>query len=180
MNPIDLDLFSPRPEKPRPPAPLLRNPATTKRFIPVSVLREDALPGRSQDSPDAIHEFWQAVIATQPDFEPEKEQLVVILTSARMRAFAWHRVSLGTVSETSFHPREILRPAILGAASHFILAHNHPSGDPSPSQADSVATRKIREAGELIGISLLDHVIIGRPAPGRMPYYSFREAGLIN
>ena len=75
--------------------------------------------------------------------------------------------------------QEILRPVITRGAYGFILIHNHPSGDPSPSRADELITRRIVEAAKLMQVCFLDHVIIGRPSPGRAAYYSFREAGLV-
>ena len=60
-----------------------------------------------------------------------------------------------------------------------IVAHNHPSGDPSPSQSDHSLTRRLAEAAELLQIKLLDHIIIGAPAEGREPYFSFKEAGVL-
>ena len=85
----------------------------------------------------------------------------------------------GTLNESRAHPREIMRAAIVNRAHSFILAHNHPSGDPAPSDADRRFTRRIREIAELMQIQLLDHVIIGAPRSGALPYFSFREAGMI-
>jgi DNA repair protein RadC len=68
---------------------------------------------------------------------------------------------------------------ITRGAYGFILLHNHPSGDPSPSRADEIVTRQVVEAAKLMQVCFLDHVIIGRPSPGRAAYYSFREAGLV-
>jgi len=173
-----LDLCCPPPQ--RPPLALRKNPEKTKRFIPVSIVREDAAPASAMSTPDLSYRFWQDIIAGQPDHETEKENLVVILLSTRLDAYAWHRVSVGTLNETTAHPREILRPVIIGAAYGFVLAHNHPSGDPTPSRADEAITRRISEAATIMQVRLLDHVIIGRPSPGRCGYYSFREAGLIS
>jgi DNA repair protein RadC len=72
-----------------------------------------------------------------------------------------------------------LRPVITRGAYGFVLIHNHPSGDPSPSRADEMVTRRLVEAAELMQVKFLDHVIIGRPSPGRAAFYSFRSAGLI-
>ena len=74
-------------------------------------------------------------------------------------------------------PRDILRPIILHSAYGFILAHNHPSGDPSPSKADRELTRRLRDAAANMQVRFVDHVIIGRPATGRQPWFSFRESG---
>lgn len=131
------------------------------------------------DTPMKIHEFYMKHVETDPGYEPEKEHLVVICLNTRMKVNGWHLVSVGSLSETTCHPREIFRPVIVRCAFSFVMVHNHPSGDPSPSQADERVTRRIREAAELLKINFADHVIIGTPAPGRTPYFSFREAGLV-
>jgi DNA repair protein RadC len=153
----------------------------TRRIVMANVVGESSLPYgmAAMDYPEKCHEVWRAVVEKCPEFEPEKEQLVIFLLNSRLAPFAWHRVSLGGCSETSAHPREILRPVIAANAHGFVLMHNHPSGDPSPSIADERVTRRLLEAATLMQVSFLDHVIIGQPMPGRSPYYSFREAGMI-
>lgn len=126
------------------------------------------------NTPELIHEFLAPQIAHQA-----QEQVLVLLLDARLHHSGTVVISLGTVSETSAHPREILRPVITHGCYGFILAHNHPSGDPSPSAADERVTRRIVEAAELMQLRFLDHLIVGRPSPGRKSYFSFREAGLI-
>jgi DNA repair protein RadC len=155
-----------------------RFPKGTTHRITVSTVR-DQVCDFATDTPETLSRYWHEVIAAQPDHEPDKESLVVVMLTTRMRPFAWHRVSLGTVAECSAHPREIMRPVIAAGAYSFTLMHNHPSGDPSPSEADLRITRRIVEAGELMHIPLLDHVIIDEPAPGRTGYFSFRECGVI-
>lgn len=146
--------------------------------VTVSTVREDTVDHR-MESPVQLWDFWKYVIATQPDYEPEKECLIVVLLNTKLHAFAWNRVSLGTIDQTYAHPREIFRPVIAGGAWAFALMHNHPSGDPTPSPADSKMTTRIRECAELMQIKFVDHVIVGMPGDGRLPYYSFREAGCI-
>ena len=73
------------------------------------------------------------------------------------------------------HPREILRPVVVAAGYAFVIAHNHPSGEPSPSDSDRRVTQRIKDAASTLMVHLLDHVVIG--SPGR--YFSFREAGLV-
>jgi DNA repair protein RadC len=90
-----------------------------------------------------------------------------------------HEVSLGSLNESIAHPREIFQPALLYSAFAFILVHNHPSGDPNPSEADRRLTIRLNEASKLLQIQMLDHVIIGSGENGRHPYFSFREAGLV-
>jgi len=150
---------------------------TTNR-ITVTSVREDAC-SITVDTPENLLKFWHEIIAAQSDHEPDKETVVVVMMTTRLRAYAWHRVSLGTVSESHCHPREIFRPVLAAGAYGFAILHNHPSGDPSPSRADEEITRRINEAATLLQIRMIDHVIVGDPAPGRQSHYSFREAGLV-
>ncbi len=131
------------------------------------------------DSPQAVVNFWHTVVAMRPDHETDKECLVAILVNAKMRPIGYHVIAIGSLNECIAHPREILRPAIMVAAYAFVLIHNHPSGDPEPSQADHRLTRRLHEAAELLQIRLLDHIIIGNGAGGRSASYSFREAGIL-
>jgi DNA repair protein RadC len=78
------------------------------------------------------------------------------------------------------HPREIFRPAISHSAYALVVVHNHPSGDVSPSEADTRLTRRIAEAAKILQIQLLDHVIVGQPLADRQGYFSFKEAGVIS
>jgi DNA repair protein RadC len=126
------------------------------------------------DTPELIHEFFGPQLR-----HLAQEQVVVAVLDTRLRHIGTTVVSVGTVSESNAHPREILRPVITRGAYGFILIHNHPSGDPSPSRADEIVTRRLVEAAALMQVKFLDHVIIGKPSPGRAPYYSFREAGLV-
>ena len=101
------------------------------------------------------------------------------LLNAKLRLIGYHIVSVGSLSEAIAHPRETYRATILAGAYAHVLMHNHPSGDPAPSDADRRLTRKIHEAGQIMEISLLDHVIVGAPEAGCAPYFSFREVGLL-
>ena len=108
------------------------------------------------------------------------ESLRVILVNTRFNLIRHEEVFRGALNESLAHPREILRRAVIHAAYAFIVVHNHPSGDPSPSEADRQLTRRLREAGEVLKVPLADHVIIGTTSPSRqVPYFSFREAGLL-
>ncbi len=126
------------------------------------------------DSPELIHGMLAPQVAHLPH-----ESLRVVLVTSRLRHSATFEVSRGTVNETLAHPREILRPVITHAAHGFVLVHNHPSGDPAPSQADRELTARVRDAAQLLQVRFVDHVIIGRPAAGREPWFSFRAAGAI-
>lgn len=103
-----------------------------------------------------------------------KEELKVLMLDSKSGLIAAETVSMGTVNFAVASPREIFLEALRYQAVSIILMHNHPSGDPSPSHNDILCTRRIREAGELIGISLVDHIIIGDNK-----YMSFSEKKLL-
>jgi DNA repair protein RadC len=88
-------------------------------------------------------------------------------------------VSLGSLNESVAHPREVLQPIFLYSAYAFIVVHNHPSGDPAPSEADRRFTQRLHEVAKLMQVVMYDHVIIGSEENGRQPYFSFQEAGLL-
>ncbi len=125
-------------------------------------------------SPEKVYDFMGPLLQNMA-----RESLRVVLLDTRHRLIQEEEISLGTLNESLAHPREILRPALSHGAFAFILVHNHPSGDPAPSEADRALTRRIREAADLMQIHLLDHVIIGRERPGSAPYFSFKEHGLL-
>jgi DNA repair protein RadC len=160
-----------------------KQPGKTHRFIVTNVLSEACLSYSLNwdaiDTPEKSVQFWKKIIAKEPSHEQDKECLVVILLNARLKPFGWNIVSIGHVAETIIHPREVLRPCLLGAAYGFLIMHNHPSGNPSPSKSDEVVTRKMIEASTIMQIQLIDHIIIGKPSVGRSEYFSFREAGII-
>ena len=131
------------------------------------------------DSPEAAFTLWQEVVADDPGHEPDKEHLVAVLLNTKMRMIGYHVVSVGSLNEAIAHPREIFRAAIVAGAYALILMHNHPSGDPTPSDADRRLTRKIQEGGQIVDISLLDHIVVGTVGEGHAPYFSFRDSGLL-
>jgi DNA repair protein RadC len=110
-----------------------------------------------------------------------QEQFVVLTFDVKSQLLGRHMVALGTVSSTLVHPREVFRPAIIDASAQIIVVHNHPSGDPSPSAADIRITKKLIEAGKIIEIPVIDHVIIGRPniEKANSGWFSMRESGLV-
>lgn len=108
-----------------------------------------------------------------------KESLRVVLLDTRYQLMRVEEISRGTVNESIAHPRDIFGPVLTASAFAFILVHNHPSGDPTPSEADRRLTARLSEAARLLQIQLLDHVILGSPDNGRLPWFSFKQLGLI-
>jgi len=126
------------------------------------------------DTPERIFDaFGQEFIALR------KESLRAVLLDTKLRLIRMEEIALGSINECIAHPREIFRPAIVHSAYALVVVHNHPSGDPQPSQADRRMTASLREAASLLQINLIDHVIIGNGDGGRLPYFSFRDAGLL-
>ena len=106
------------------------------------------------------------------------EQLQVILLNTRRRLIRVVDVSQGTLDTILVHPREVFRPAIAANAASIVLAHGHPSGDPTPSEADIKVTRDLIRAGQLLKIEVLDHVVLGRRTPERpVDFVSLRSLG---
>lgn len=126
------------------------------------------------DSPELVYELLGAEMRAL-----NRESLRVLLLDTRYHLIRIEDISLGSLNESVAHPREIFRPAIIHCAYALIVVHNHPSGDPTPSEADYRLTRRLAEAAHLLQINLLDHVILGAPAEGRLPYCSFKELGVL-
>jgi DNA repair protein RadC len=106
------------------------------------------------------------------------ETLQVLLLNTRRRLIRLAEITDGTLDTILVHPREVFKAAIAANAAAVVLAHNHPSGDPTPSEADIKVTRDLIRAGQLLKIDVLDHVIIGRATPERpKDYASLRELG---
>ncbi len=103
----------------------------------------------------------------------DQEHFVVLMLDTKNRVVGSKTISVGTLNSTLVHPRECFKPALVRSAAAVILCHNHPSGDPTPSAEDVALTQRLREAGRLLGIEALDHVILGEA--GR--YVSLRERG---
>jgi DNA repair protein RadC len=137
-------------------------------------LARESLSRKKLDTPELVCEL------VGPELRQlRKESLRVVLLDTKYRLLHIEEVSLGSINESIAHPREVFRPAFVFSAYAIIVVHNHPSGDPSPSQADHSLTRRLSEAAELLQIRLLDHIIIGAPAEGRPAYFSFKEAGVL-
>lgn len=115
------------------------------------------------------------VVAAWPELrEAEREVFGVLLLNARHEAKRRVVVSIGSLNASIVHPREVFRPALLYSAASVTLVHNHPSGDPEPSEEDLSITRRLVECGDLLGIGVLDHVVIARRG-----FVSFRARQLL-
>jgi len=104
--------------------------------------------------------------------EADRERFFSVLLDQKNKVIGVDMVSQGDLSSAPVNPREVYKSALLASASSVIFVHAHPSGDPEPSLADKEITRQLNEAGELLGVKVLDHVIIGRDS-----YFSFADRG---
>lgn len=109
---------------------------------------------------------------------PEEHFLLMVLDSRR-RVIGMNEVSVGTLSASLVHPREVFRAAILLNGAAVIVAHNHPSGDSTPSAEDRDVTRRLQRAGDLLGIPVADHIVLGEDRDDGRGFFSFREHGLL-
>jgi DNA repair protein RadC len=137
-------------------------------------LARENLSAQRIETPEQVYQLLGSELRTL-----HKESLRVVLLDTRYHLIDVKEISLGSVNESIAHPRDVFRPAVIYSAYAVIVAHNHPSGDPSPSQADHTLTRRLREAAEILQIKLLDHIIIGAPNDNRPGYFSFKEMGAL-
>ena len=153
------------------------NTITPKQFKVVA-LREVATEKMLVDSPDAAMKYWGQCVVTDPAFNESVESLICLMVNSRRRIIGHNLVAQGTLDTILVHARELFRTAIVANASAIIMMHNHPSGDPTPSESDIKVTRDMIRAGQLLKIEVLDHVIMGDCCDGRTkPYASIRELG---
>lgn len=151
-----------------------------KAFCPkefkVVAMRECPVPESLHvcDTPARSADYWRQQVVNHPAFNPEVECFVALLLNTRRRVKGHALISTGTLDTILVHPREVVRPAIVAAASAIVLMHNHPSGEASPSEADIKVTRDLMRAGQLLKMEVLDHVIMGNPK-----HCSLRELGYL-
>jgi DNA repair protein RadC len=113
------------------------------------------------------------------DQDNDKEKLYVIILNIKNRVIGYSLISMGSLTASIVHPREVLKAAILASAASIIIIHNHPSGDPDPSPDDIAITNRIAKASNIMGINFLDHIILGFEADEFKGYYSFKQKDLI-
>lgn len=120
------------------------------------------------DSPETVFNFLREKIGSE-----KKEYFIIIFFDTRNNLIV-DDVSVGTLNASLVHPREVFKRAILNNASHVVIAHNHPSGDPTPSGEDIITTNRLIEAGKILGISIIDHMVVCENS-----YISLKESGRI-
>jgi DNA repair protein RadC len=104
----------------------------------------------------------------------DREHFYLLTLDSKNRTIGYHTVSVGSLSTSIVHPREVWKSALLDSAAAVVFLHNHPSGDPAPSREDRDCTNRLVEASKILGIRVLDHIVFGEN-----DYYSFADAGLL-
>lgn len=143
------------------------------KYVPmvrVQLIREGTITAQnSLTTPGEVYAFIKLHLE-----DKDRECMVAILLDTRNRVLAVHDVSIGTLDTALITPREVFKAAILVGAASVILAHNHPSGDPHPSRNDVEITETLMKAGDLLGIKVLDHIIVGDS------FISLKDKGLMD
>ena len=147
--------------------------AEVKNYVPfvrVRIVRERELPYAMEeiDGPEKVVAFTRKFLAGA-----DREYLLALSIDNAGKLAAIEVVSIGTVNATLAEPREIFKHAILANAAGIVMVHNHPSGRCVPSEEDMETTKRIKKAGKILGIPLMDHIIVGDG------YFSFRSEGLL-
>lgn len=124
-------------------------------------------PGERIRGPEEIHRHFHPRLR-----DCEHELFIAILLDSRHRVLREVKISQGTLTASLVHPREVFRPAVRESAAALVLVHNHPSGDPTPSAEDREVTQRLSEAGRIMGIRILDHIVVADRG-----YFSFCAAG---
>ena len=139
----------------------------------VGLIREGAIPTRDYPTINCSKEF--ADVFGEMFEQYDREHFAIACIDAKCKIIRFHTIAVGTLTTALVHPREVFKTAILLSSAACALFHNHPSGDPTPSREDRELTKRLEQAGELLGIHVLDHIIFG--ANNR--YYSFADEGFI-
>jgi len=146
---------------------------TKINFYTLKIIKEDSVPYEVPviKSPAEAYQAAKQLLALH---EKPQEHFCILCLNTKNKIVGVHTISIGSLDASIVHPREVFKAAMLNNASRIICLHNHPSGDPEPSRDDIGITRRLVEAGEIIGIEVLDHVIIGEQR-----YLSMKEMDLM-
>lgn len=146
-------------------------PASACRIIAAVELGKRLLLNKTTELLLTPHDVWHALKDIRAS---KREHVIVFYLDSRNQTIERDTISIGTVDKTVVHPRELFEPAVRTAASAILMAHNHPTGNPEPSEHDLILTQRIVAAGKIMGIELIDHVIVTKNS-----FLSMKELGYI-
>lgn len=152
---------------------MMKRPIPRKKIgvVRLQMVKESSLYGMKR-----FTDPGEAAELVKPLFDmADREMMVVMSLSTKLEPLTLEIAAVGGLNTCSIDVRDIFKHALLNNAAYVICFHNHPSGDPEPSRADKLITRKIEDGGQLLGIPLIDHIIVGETG-----FYSFHENGLIH
>ncbi|SDM42514.1 JAB domain-containing protein [Sediminibacillus halophilus] len=146
-------------------------PAKRVNIVSLKLLKESSIlyKKRTIRSPEDGYELIKQFLG-----DVDREHFLVICLNTKNQPTSLNVCHIGSLNASIVHPREVFKPAILSNAASIIVGHNHPSGQPEPSQEDIHVTKRISEAGKIVGIDLLDHIIIGEDK-----FISLKEKGYL-
>lgn len=143
-------------------------------FSRVVLVKEKGAMYDVQKQIGAPYDAYKAITEITKVQEEAQEVFGILILDTKNKIVAVHEISRGTLNASMVHPREVFKPAVLHNAAAIICFHNHPSGEPKPSKEDIETTNRLVEAGKIMGIEVLDHIIVGDDK-----YTSLKEMGVI-
>ena len=152
---------------------VLTEPATAEEILAMAnrLARARVTKGKALTSPSLTYSCLQTLLQGY-----EREVFAILFLDSQHRVIKFEELFQGTLDAASVYPREVVKAALACNAAAVILAHNHPSGDTTPSREDKEITRRLKEAGEILGIKVLDHIIVDTDSGSS---FSFVESGLL-
>jgi DNA repair protein RadC len=125
------------------------------------IVKESKRGGEIVSNAQAVYALINSVLDMESEIDRDKEHFYVLGLNCKNRVQYVELVSMGTLTASLIHPRETYRLAVMKGVASIVCIHNHPSGDPTPSRDDLAVTERLKKSGEILGINLLDHIIIG-------------------
>jgi len=148
-------------------------------IIKLSMVKDRTLTANTNPRRSITQSTQAASICRAMIGECDREQFICLHLDAKHHIIAVETIATGSLTMALVHPREVFKAAILSNSAAIIVAHNHPSGNPEPSEEDFTLTRRLVEAGKILGVPILDHIVIGEETSEPNRYYSFADEGVL-
>ncbi|MDR4483846.1 MAG: DNA repair protein RadC [Nitrospirales bacterium] len=144
-------------------------------IIKLSVVRDGSLATQERIERKISHSGHAARICREMLQGEDREHFIALHLDSKNKVVSVETIAIGSLATCTIHPREVFKAAIMRNSGRLIVCHNHPSGDPTPSEEDHALTNRLKQAGELLGVPILDHIIVG----DEDQYYSFADKGTL-